>query len=234
MALQLQGKNLTALIPPPADRGAEYRVELSMDADFGEPGCVTRSAIEQVRIEAGGNDGWLLADAATIITGRSGATATMTDNPAVNAWVDGNQADVYSYDATVLVLSLPDCIDSLKLTATTGDLQYAESSSPHKLVLQLDDRTFEIPLPGTKPKDSVYTYEVAMHDVSGIVCLRKGDIKQARIEEGGNDGWYTVDMKVEDDSGDELTANFPFKLWVDGNQEDEYTYDAKRLVLKLA
>lgn len=240
MVLKLKAKILTADIVPPTKRGSEYSAAFSMAKDFGETGCVSRSDIMQVRIEAGGSDGWYIVNANTFITGTSGATDKLTTNPALNIWVDGDDENLYSYDAKVLVLSLPDCIASLTVTATTGSGAWAASSNPHKLVLQLKDQVLQIALTGDKPRNAVYSKKVTMADIdAGILCMQKGDVKQVHIEEEGTNGWHIVDIKTEFQVGargssEELTLNSPFNLWVDGNDEDDYMYDAKMLVLKLA
>lgn len=239
MVLTILDEEYTANILPPAARASTYTREFDLETHFGVSGCVQRSDISQVRIEAGGNDGWNVASVRTTISDTTGTSTELTNNPGLDVWIDGDEPQYFSYNATKLVLTLPTgCIKDLTVIALTDVTTDARSISPHKLVLQLKDRVLEVPLTEIDPTYSIYDKFVTMADINAAtLCVQKGDIKQVRIEEGGNDAWHIKEIDVTADAGDgviQLAINIPFNQWVDGNQEYLYINNAKKLILTLA
>ena len=96
----------------PAERGRPYNREMVLEHDFSAwCRCVKRSDIVQVKIVAGGNDGWLVGSITThYLTGESGAFQKLTSDPYFNRWLDGNEK--YDYDATQHMLSLSPFTDT--------------------------------------------------------------------------------------------------------------------------
>ena len=108
--------------------------------------CVTREFFKGFYLKAGpsGNDGWYVTSISTYTTtaGSNGNYDLLTTDPGFIMWVDANEAYKYSYDATMHHLTrvvVSNCICYVKLEATTGNVQYADSNGVnHLIVLELD------------------------------------------------------------------------------------------------
>jgi len=105
--LQVGDQELQADILRPAYRNSEYSLVMKLETDFKVDSlCVECSDITKVQIKAGGNDSWNIANVTTYTAVGNGSYVKLTVDPTVNRWIDGNQADNYAYDATVLTLTL--------------------------------------------------------------------------------------------------------------------------------
>jgi len=129
-----------------------------------------------------------------------------------------------------------DFITSVKVKAMTGDASYAESSNDHGLVIVLKNgRKYEAKLPKYKARDRPYVIELsAQSDFQPSLVCRKEDIKDVYLEARGNDGWYIASIETyarKNGQYTKLTADPDFNKWVDGDEEDQYQYDAKKHIL---
>ena len=122
----------------------------------------------------------------------------------------------------------------------TGDATYAASSDHHGLVIVLNNGSkCEAELPNVnghdKPANKPYEVELsAQTDFQPSLVCSKEDIKEVYLEARGNDGWYIASIETffwANQQYTKLTADPDFNKWLDGNQEYQYTYDAKKHVL---
>jgi len=127
-------------------------------------------------------------------------------------------------------------ITSVKVEAMTGDASYAESSNDHGLVIVLKNGSrYEAKLPKYKARDRPYEIELsAQSDFQPSLVCNKEDIKEVYLGARGNDGWYIASIETyarKNEWYTKLTADPDFNKWVDGDEEDQYPYDAKKLLL---
>jgi len=70
---------------------------------------------------------------------------------------------------------------------------------------------------------------------SSITCVLLSDISSSRLRANGNDGWYLVDFTTEARTMNgavvELTRDMNLFRWLDGDQVENYPYDATQLTL---
>lgn len=211
------------------------------------PGCITHDDIASMYLKApyGGNDGWFVTFI-NIYTAESNESpyTLLTSNPSLNKWVDYDEQYKYPYNARLVPLKFPQleekCITSLKISAKTGDVGYAGfhmSKSPHKIVLQLDDRELQgdIAGPAYRNREFNLVMDLSTDFDAGWDCIKIADIVEVRLEAGGNDGWYLSEITTLVSIGGKpykkLTSDPLFNRWLDG--DEEYPYDATRLVLNL-
>ena len=108
------GKLLQADLPSPAYHNWPYNHELSFVNAFKTGGiCVKQSDIVQVKLKAGGNDGWYTTSISTFVkTGKESYQELTNDSP-FNKWLDGDEEHLYSYNAKEQILSMksdtPEC-----------------------------------------------------------------------------------------------------------------------------
>ena len=102
------GTVLTANLNNSPLGGDPLCMELNLEEDFGAwCACVKRSDIEQVKLKAGGSDGWHVSSIKThYLTEETGAYEELTDDPYLHKWLDSDDEDEYGYNAEEIVLSL--------------------------------------------------------------------------------------------------------------------------------
>ena len=133
--------------------------------------------------------------------------------------------------------SLPiELITYVKVEAMTGDDWYAESTSHAGLVVVLKNGSkYEAELPNNKARDRPYEIELsAKSDFQPSLVCSKQDVKEVYLVARGNDGWYITSIEIyarENEQYTKLTADPDFNKWVDGDEEDQYPYDAKKHLL---
>jgi len=129
-----------------------------------------------------------------------------------------------------------DFITSVKVNAMTGDASYAESSNNHGLVIVLKNGSkCEAKLPKYKARNTPYEIELsAQSDFQPSLVCNKESIEEVYLEARGNDGWYIASIETYTGKNEryiKLTADPDFNKWLDGDEEDQYPYDAKKLLL---
>ena len=134
--------------------------------------------------------------------------------------------------AFVYSLSI-ELITYVKVEAMTGDVLDAESSSHHGLVIVLKNGSkYEAELPNNKSRNKPYKIELStQRDFQPSLVCSKQYIKEVYLEARGNDEWYIASIETytrEDEWYTKLTADPNFNKWVDGDQEENYPYDAKK------
>ena len=219
----------------PSVRNKPYLCTLSFKTGFkAGKKCVIMEDIHKVSLIANGNDGWYIASISTYVKTRYSDYLLLTQNDDFNKWLDGN--DKYPYDATKHVLTFaPFCLSELKIQGKTGDLPYAESSSPHKIQLTLSDDTIlqGTVCPSVRNKPYLCTLSFKTGFKAGKKCVQMEDIEEVSLIANGNDGWYiaSISTYVKTDTSQYilLTKNDDFNKWLDGN--DKYPYNAKIHVL---
>lgn len=98
------GNTMQATLPSPAYRNYLYRHELT---DFGFSNrCVRPSDIIEVKLIAGGRDGWYTTSIETIVNLSDGSTATLTKDDPFNKWLDSDESELYPYDARQQILNI--------------------------------------------------------------------------------------------------------------------------------
>ncbi len=210
--------------------------------------CITQEDIVNAYLQASSSstDGWLVTSINTYIGYCGEIFIPLTSDSRFNKKVDYNNEDLYPYNAKIIPLSRvppPECIKSLVLEVMTGDLSNAQFSGSHKIVLQLINQELKSDIKGPALRNSRYRSEMNLAtDFDGLgklkfQCVHRSNITQVRIESGGNDGWNIASVTTLIPNGDgdytKLTDNPSFNKWVDGNQEENYSYDAKKLILSL-
>ena len=127
-------------------------------------------------------------------------------------------------------------ITYVKVKAMTGDVLDAESSSHHGLVIVMkSDSKSEAELPNFKARNKSYEIELSTHsDFQPSLVWSKQYIREVYLEARGKDRWYIASIETytrEDEWYTKLTADPDFNKWVDGDQEENYPYDAKKHLL---
>ena len=98
------GSTMQATLPSPAYRGYLYRHELT---DFGFSNrCVRPSDIIEVKLIAGGRDGWYTTSIEITVNLSDGSTATLTKDDPFNKWLDSDESELYPYDARQQILNI--------------------------------------------------------------------------------------------------------------------------------
>ena len=83
-----------------------YEIELSTDS-FQPKLITTKAKIKEVYVKAGGNDGWEIASIDTYTDTTKKPYTILTADPHFNKWVDGNDENLYPYDAKWIALTEP-------------------------------------------------------------------------------------------------------------------------------
>ena len=229
--------------------------ELHVGRDFQYSGnCFTRSQIQSLALVAGGNDGWYVESFSTYMGNPGKPFVKLTCDPQFRKWIDGNQAYLYSYDATYITLTLFEsmpaehhCITRLKIEAQTGNnknagfkLRLLFSETHHFIQLVLRDGTvLQGDLKSPAERGAPYNLDMNLEDdfSTWCRCVKRSDIAQVKLVAGGDDGWLissitTHYFTVEAGVFKELTSDPSFNKWVDGN--DNYGYDATQHLLSLS
>ena len=111
-----------------------------------------------------------------------------------------------------------DCIKGFKITGFTGD---GSSSSRHSVVFKLTDGTdIKGYIPGPIHHNEPFEWEFT---VANETCIRRSNIRQVYLKEGGNDGWYIREVytycKVENNPNYlPLNAEPILYNWLDGDR----------------
>ena len=98
----------------PAEKGKDYLLEIVLEDDFNAwCMCVKRGDIKQVKIRAGGSDGWLISSIVTkYFTNESGDNRLLTSDQFFEKWLDSNDEDDYNYNAKEHILTLQPFVDT--------------------------------------------------------------------------------------------------------------------------
>ena len=89
--------------------GSTYEYTIDATSQLSPPSnCLESNEISEIYIEAAGPDGWLVASISTSISGADDVDVytTLTADPNLNKWVDGDEAYLYPYDAKLVPLTL--------------------------------------------------------------------------------------------------------------------------------
>ena len=118
----------------------------------------------------------------------------------------------------------------------TGDTSKAVSKNNQSFVIVLTNGSkYEAKLRNHKARDKPYEIELsAQHDFQPSLICSKQYIKEVYLEARGNDGWYIASIETyarENERYTNLTADPDFNKWVDGDNEDQYPYNAKKHLL---
>jgi len=129
-----------------------------------------------------------------------------------------------------------DFLTSVKVKAMTGDVLYADTVDHHALVIVLKNgRKCGAKLPKYKARNTPYEIELsAQSDFQPSLVCNKEDIEDVYLEARGNDGWYIASIETyagKNGQYTKLTADPDFNKWLDGDEEDQYPYDAKKILL---
>ena len=130
------------------------------------------------------------------------------------------------------------CLTGLKLQGKTGDLEFAGSSSPHKVQLTLNDGTNLQGTVCTSERNTSYlcTFSFKYGLEAGDKCVEIEDIEEVSLIANGDDGWYiaSISTYVKTRYSDYilLTKNDDFNKWLDG--DESFSYNAKKHVLTFA
>lgn len=101
------GKVLVGDIKSPAYRGYPYSLEINLPIGGL---CVSPADITQVKLKAGGNDGWKIESITTYAKDGAGTYVELTSDPTFNKWLDGNER--YPYNAKEHILTMKFLIDT--------------------------------------------------------------------------------------------------------------------------
>ncbi len=234
--------------------GAMYTKQLSLSSfqpSNSIPSCLTQDMITSVKLKEEGGDGWYVAWIKTDISGSNHAFTALTRDDNFNKWIDGDEAYLYSYDATLVPLTLHNtnqavCIKYIKVTAKTGSVsgaaQRLQYGAPPKMVIGINNLAHEATLEGDKNLGAMYTIQLSLSSFkpsnSIPSCLTQDMITSVKLKAVDTDGWYISNIKTEVSAYSNfdftlLTNNDNFNKWVDGNEADLYTYDATLVPLTL-
>lgn len=81
-------------------------MSIATDFSAGSQFCLKKSDITQVSLIAGGTDGWFIKEITAYVKIESGSYEELTKDTYFNKWLDGDEHDIYQYNATEQVLSL--------------------------------------------------------------------------------------------------------------------------------
>ena len=130
-----------------------------------------------------------------------------------------------------------DLITYIKVEAMTGDVYQAESTMRPGLVMVLKNGSkCEAELPNNKARNKPYEIELsAQSDFQPSLVCSKEFIKEVYLEARSNDGWYIASIDTYSKSKKKpytkLTVDPDLNKWLDGDQEDQYPYNAKKILL---
>ena len=212
------------------------------------PSCINRSDIESVYLQApyDGTDGWFVVSVSTYTKTASEGYTLLTSDKDLQKWIDYDEKDSYTYDATLVPLTIggshdDDCLTELEVKAKTGDIANAEFRSrfgrTHHIQLVLKNGTR---LQGNlKSARKGLKYECTLSFKTGLdagtMCVKIFDIQMVWLIAGTNDGWYITSIstyvKTATSGYRVLTEDKHFEQWLDGNEH--YPYDAKKHLLSL-
>ena len=100
------GRTFQGNLPSTVNRGEHVHRRLTgFDSTFSNQ-CIRPGDIVEVKLIAGGRDGWYVTDITSIVKLRDGSTKTLTKDIPLNKWLDGDQPYLYRYDATQLKLTI--------------------------------------------------------------------------------------------------------------------------------
>ena len=88
------------------DSDLSYEFLLSSDFRPSPPSCVTRNNIVEVSLDAASGDGWFVTSAHSYRAKTGQTYIALTSDPALNKWVDIDEADSYPYNARSVFLTL--------------------------------------------------------------------------------------------------------------------------------
>ena len=127
------------------------------------------------------------------------------------------------------VSSLAKCGTEIYVMAFTSDLAKAGSKNYANMSVKLTtDEIKQVCLCGRKPvskRGDVWQFEISSFRFRTAKCIRKCDIKEIAIRNGGSDGWNIASIVTiirYENSYEVLTANMNVNRWVDSNQGDEF------------
>ena len=208
--------------------------------------CVTLDSIEGVWLQAKGKDGWYVASVDTFIAPSNKTFTSLSSDPNLNKWVDVDDESDYPYNAKLVPLTLtrplpPDCITQFKISAQTGDLPGSEFLfEVHYVLVRLsNNEVLQAYLPNPAYRNLTYDLELDfdINFSTGGQCVKRSDITEVKLKAGGKNGWYIIAIStfVKDGKGsyEKLTEDDSFNKWLDGDEEDTYTYNATEHILSL-
>jgi len=129
-------------------------------------------------------------------------------------------------------------ITYIKVEAMTNDapITAGTSSHPDLVIVLKDGSKYEAELPNDKKAGEPYEIELSVQSnfQPSLVCTKR-DIKEVYLEARGNDGWYIASIdtytRTKKKRYTKLTADTGFDMWLDGDQESNYLYNAKKHLL---
>lgn len=127
------------------------------------------------------------------------------------------------------VSSLAKCGTEIYVMAFSSDHAKAGSKNYANMSVKLTTNEIkQVCLCGRKPvskRGDVWQFEISSFRFKTDKCIRKCDIKEIAIRNGGSDGWKIASIVTiirYENSYEVLTANMNVNRWVDSNQGDEF------------
>ena len=109
-------------------------------------------------------------------------------------------------------------------------------ANPELEIVLNNGKKYQAEMKGPKYEGKRYEIELSVHSdfTPRLVCTHD-DIKEAHLKAQGNDGWYVKSIATStagtDKTYTKLTTDPGFSMWVDGNEEHLYPYNAKNHLL---
>ena len=129
----------------------------------------------------------------------------------------------------------------VKVVAVTGNV-YAGGqerrwgANPELEIILDNGKRYQAEMKGDKYKGKRYEIELYVQsDFTPRLTCTHQDIKEVYLRAGGNDGWYVESIATYiagiNKKYTKLTTDPGFNMWVDGNEEHLYPYNAKEHLL---
>ena len=208
--------------------------------DFDDLGCIRRSDISALYLEAGNDDGWFIAEVITQAKYQDqNDYVSLTSDVVFNKWLDTDRTNNH-YDPKNLSLNLLGTARSgffsdFQISGTTSDETQAgfKSDLRHYIVFHLTDGEEKFEIYG----DIASRGEAFTKDFSVKSHIKVCDIKKISLDSGNDDGWMIADITTSyydsaSSSYVTLTKNSDLNKWLDGDQPN-LSYDATHIPLRL-
>ena len=163
--------------------------------DFDDLGCIRRSDISALYLEAGNDDGWFIAEVITQAKYQDkNDYVSLTSDIVFNKWLDTDRTNNH-YDPKHLSLNLLGTARSFsdfQISGTTSNENNAgfKSDLRHYIVFHLTDGEEKFEIYG----DIASRGEAFTKDFSVKSCIKVCDIKKISLDSGNDDGWMITDI----------------------------------------
>ncbi|XP_067019270.1 uncharacterized protein [Acropora muricata] len=129
----------------------------------------------------------------------------------------------------------------VKVVSMTGNVGRGPGQSsrwgpnPELVIVLNDGNQYKAELANDKREGERYQIELSVHNFEPSLICTHEDIKEVYLKARGNDGWYVESIATYTAGTNrmytKLTTDPGFTMWVDGDEEYRYPYNAKKHLL---